>query len=61
MLLAPGETRNVRLTLDERLVGRWNGEGWRIAPGRYAFATGRSAEELAVPVEVALRERRRGP
>jgi beta-glucosidase len=59
--LAPGETRNVRLALDERLVGRWEGEGWRIAPGRYAFATGRSAEELAAPVDVALRERRRGP
>ena len=61
VLLAPGETRNVRLTLDERLVGRWEGEGWRIAPGRYVFATGRSAEELAAPVDVVLRERRRGP
>ena len=61
VMLAPGETRGVRLVLDERLVGRWNGNGWRIAPGRYAFATGRSAEELAAPVEVTLRERRRGP
>ena len=61
VLLAPGETRSVRLAVDERLVGHWNGNGWRIAAGRYAFATGRSAEELAAPVEVSLRERRRGP
>jgi beta-glucosidase len=59
--LAPGETRSVRLAIDERLVGHWNGNGWAIAAGRYAFATGRSAEDLAAPVEIMLRERRRGP
>jgi beta-glucosidase len=59
--LAPGQTRAVRLELDERLVGRWSGAGWYIAPGRYGFATGRAAEELATPVQVALHERRRGP
>ena len=59
--LAPGESRDVRLVIDPRLVGHWDGKGWRIASGRYAFATGRSAEDLAAPVEVTLRERRRGP
>ncbi|MFO1400774.1 MAG: glycoside hydrolase family 3 C-terminal domain-containing protein [Steroidobacteraceae bacterium] len=61
VMLAPGETRGVRLSIDPRLVGHWDGKGWRIAAGRYAFATGRSAEELSAPVEVALRESRRGP
>jgi len=61
VLLAPGETRRVRLAIDERLIGGWDGAGWRIAPGRYAFATGRSAEELAAPVAVMLRARQRTP
>ncbi|MCC7463785.1 MAG: glycoside hydrolase family 3 C-terminal domain-containing protein [Gammaproteobacteria bacterium] len=61
VMLAPGETRSVRLMLDVRLIGRWSGAGWRIAPGRYGFAVGRSAEDLAAPVEIVLREQRRGP
>jgi beta-glucosidase len=59
--LGVGESRAVRLVIDPRLVGEWSGTGWRIAAGKYAFATGRSAEDLDAPVQVALRERRRGP
>jgi hypothetical protein len=50
VLLAPGETRNVRLTLDERLVGALERRGWRM-PGALRLATG-LGRGLAVPVEV---------
>jgi beta-glucosidase len=59
--LAPGEARAVRIAIDPRLIASWSGDGWRIAAGRYRFATGRSATELGTPIEVTLRAQRLRP
>jgi beta-glucosidase len=40
--LQPGETRRVTMSVDPRLLARYDESGrrWRIAPGTYAFTTG---------------------
>ncbi|KRA66560.1 beta-glucosidase [Caulobacter sp. Root655] len=53
--LKPGETREVSVTVDPRLLASWRDGKWRIAGGAYRFALGRSAEDLGAPVEVALK------
>ncbi|MBT0670512.1 glycoside hydrolase family 3 C-terminal domain-containing protein [Novosphingobium profundi] len=55
--LAPGESREVSVTIDPRLLADWNGKGWTIARGTYAFALGEDAEHLGEPVTVALSAR----
>lgn len=52
--LLPGETREVSLIVDRRLLANWTGNGWTIAPGEYVFALGRSAGELGPSAVVTL-------
>ena len=49
--LKPGESRQVTITADPRLLARYDGaaHGWRLAPGAYQAAVGASAEELGAP------------
>ncbi|MBU6267630.1 MAG: glycoside hydrolase family 3 C-terminal domain-containing protein [Sphingomonadales bacterium] len=50
--LAPGETRQVALAIDPRLLADWRDGGWSLAGGAYGFALGDSAEALG-PVAIA--------
>lgn len=59
--LLPGETREVRLIMDRRLLADWTGDGWTIASGEYAFALGQSAGELGPRAVVTLTESRLNP
>ena len=48
--LAPGESREVTLTADPRLLARFDGAAnqWRITEGTHAVALGRSAGDLVL-------------
>lgn len=59
--LQPGESRKLRMTLDDRLLGEFEDGAWRRAAGRYRFAFGHSAVELGAPLEARLTARRRAP
>jgi beta-glucosidase len=54
--LAPGESRELRVSVDPRLLARWDtaGRRWRIDGGSYTFALGESAMQLGERVEVRL-------
>jgi beta-glucosidase len=54
--LRPGESRQVTLTADPRLLARFDGQvrGWRIVAGNYGVALGKSADHLVLNVEVRL-------
>lgn len=54
LTLAPGETRTMSFDVDPRLLAGWADGGWRIAPGRYGFALGYSANTLEPTVEPVL-------
>jgi beta-glucosidase len=56
--LAPGASRQVRLTIDPRIIAEWEKGGWSIKGGAYAFALGDSAEALGPVATVSLAERR---
>ncbi|WP_366519301.1 fibronectin type III-like domain-contianing protein [uncultured Caulobacter sp.] len=56
--LAPGESRKVSVRLDPRLLADWNGDGWTLPEGRYAFALGENAEQLGPAVEVQIKPRK---
>jgi beta-glucosidase len=59
--LEPGETRRVRLTLDERSLAIWDeaSRGWRVAAGSYTILVGTSSVDTpyAVPLIVDPPER----
>ncbi len=55
--LAPGETRRVQLSVDPRIMARWD-KGWTIAAGAYGFALGDSAAALGSVQTVRLGARR---
>jgi beta-glucosidase len=57
--LAPGESRDVTVTADPRLLARYDG-GWHIAGGDYEIALGAAADDLRLTVTVRLAERRFG-
>ena len=48
LLLAPGASRRVSFTLDDRALSSWDvrSGGWRIAPGCVRVAVGRSSRDL---------------
>jgi len=48
LALAPGESRRVSMSVDARLLGRFDSKGhrWRIKGGRYEVAVGRDASEM---------------
>ncbi|HMI20204.1 MAG TPA: fibronectin type III-like domain-contianing protein, partial [Sphingomonas sp.] len=54
--LAPGESRHVTVTVDRRLLARFDEKAhvWRIPAGRYGLALGTSAADLGPRAEVTL-------
>lgn len=52
--LAPGETQAITLTIDPRLLSKWEGGEWHRRAGAYRFALGRSAAEMGETAELAL-------
>ncbi|WP_077090412.1 beta-glucosidase [Mycobacterium rhizamassiliense] len=52
--LEPGAVARVDIEADARLVARYSGGSWRIAPGGYAVAVGASATAPALTAEVEL-------
>jgi beta-glucosidase len=57
--LQPGESKDVTLTADPRLLARFDGKAqqWRIDGGSYEVALARSAEEPVLTAEVPLTSR----
>jgi beta-glucosidase len=60
--LGAGESRKVTITAEPRLLARFDRDSgeWRIAPGVYHLALGRSAGDLVMAAEAGLPERRFG-
>ncbi len=56
--LASGESRNVTLSIDPRLLADWKDGAWSIPAGEYHFALGESAEALGPAVTTRIRARR---
>jgi beta-glucosidase len=56
ILLGPGETQRVTLTVDPRLLARFDMAtgAWEIAPGRYMVEAGANAGALPLGTEVTL-------
>jgi beta-glucosidase len=54
VMLSPGEARRVTLTVDPRLLARFNkaAGGWEIAPGRYTVEAGANAGELPLKIDI---------
>jgi beta-glucosidase len=54
--LAPGESRHVTVTVDRRLLARFDEKAhvWRIPAGRYSLALGTSSADLGPRAEVTL-------
>jgi len=54
--LAPGESRHVTVTVDRRLLARFDAKAhaWRIPAGRYGVTLGSSSADLGPHAEVAL-------
>jgi beta-glucosidase len=54
--LKPGETKQVSVTADPRLLARFDEQSgrWRILAGSYRIALGRSAEDLQLDADVQL-------
>jgi beta-glucosidase len=61
VVLKPGESRNVTVTADPRLLARFNGKNglgqWRITDGMYRVALGKSAGDLVSSAETRLTAR----
>lgn len=57
--LQPGESREVQLDVDPRLLARFDGEAgqWRIAQGVHGMALGRSAADLVLKAQLPLQAR----
>lgn len=57
--LKPGESRQVKLTADPRLLARFDGSAgqWCIAAGNYRVALGKSAADLVLTTEAPLKAR----
>lgn len=55
--LEPGESASVEMQIDPRLLADWNGDGWTIPVGTYAFALGDNAEALGDIIEIELEGR----
>jgi beta-glucosidase len=56
VLLEPGETRRVTVSIDPRLLARFDtaSGAWEIAPGRYSVEAGANAGEVLLKTEVTL-------
>ncbi|HEU4948899.1 MAG TPA: beta-glucosidase [Kribbella sp.] len=60
--LQPGESRQVALTPDPRLLARYDGEAgqWSLAEGTYRLAIGKAADDLVLTAEAEQKQRRFG-
>jgi len=58
LALAPGEVRQVEVPLEWRVIAEWEGEGWRVAPGRYRFVLAHDALADGPSAEIDLPDRR---
>jgi beta-glucosidase len=56
--LGPGESRQVSLTADARLLARFDGDAgqWRIHEGTYEVALGKAADNLVLTGETQLEQ-----
>jgi len=54
MSLKPGESREVTLTIDPRLLADWKNQGWSMPAGEYGFSLGRNADDLEPVVTAAM-------
>jgi beta-glucosidase len=56
VLLQPGESRTVHVTVDPRLLATWReaGDQWVIAPGTYHVLAGQASDALPLSADVAL-------
>ena len=61
--LKPGETRQVTVTADPRLLANWDdgARRWRIEAGAYRVALGTDAASLSAPVTAQLKARTFAP
>jgi len=59
--LQPGESRELNLNVEPRLLADWDRHGWLIKAGEYQFALGESARGLGPVATVKLGERRLPP
>jgi len=57
VMLNPGESRAITLTVDDRLLANWGEGQWSMPAGSYSFALGEDAERLEEPVTIRLREK----
>ena len=53
----PGEAVTVEIPLPARSLAHWEGGGWRVEPGAFAIAAGRSSRDLRVSSEHVARGR----
>jgi beta-glucosidase len=60
--LQPGESRQITITADRRLLGRFDGDArqWHVAEGIYKVAVGRAADDFVLKGETTLAEARFG-
>jgi beta-glucosidase len=60
--LEPGESRNVTLTADRRLLARFDADAgqWHVAAGTYKVAGGKASDDLELTGEATLPEARFG-
>jgi beta-glucosidase len=61
MILAPGKSKTVSVSVDPRLIADFKEGSWHIAGGSYGFALGRSAAALGPEVKVTVAARRLKP
>jgi beta-glucosidase len=59
--LAAGASQKVTVSIDPRILARWENGQWKIAAGTYGFALGTSAETLGPVQSVTLAARAWGP
>jgi beta-glucosidase len=61
VLLAPGASKKLTITIDPRIIADWKDGGWQIAGGSYGFALGASAQSLGQVQSVQITPRKWGP
>jgi beta-glucosidase len=52
--LQPGDSRQLTVTIDPRLLADWKNGGWSMPAGEYGFALGRNADDLGPVVTTAI-------
>ncbi|MEW9856591.1 beta-glucosidase family protein [Novosphingobium sp. M1R2S20] len=52
--LKAGETKQVTVNIDPRLLADWKNGGWHMPAGKYSFAVGKSADRLGPVTEISL-------